>query len=76
LLLVAFLLVNAPNCHLSYVLASVVQGAHTLCDLAGVEMFLNLRARALKMLQASRYLNPVLNDSDIRFICLEPQIFE
>jgi len=26
LLLVAFLLVNAPNCHLSLVLASVVQG--------------------------------------------------
>jgi len=26
LLLVAFLLLNAPNCHLSLVLASVVQG--------------------------------------------------
>jgi len=26
MLLVAFLLVNAPNCHLSLVLASVVQG--------------------------------------------------
>jgi len=31
LLLVAFLLVNAPNCHLSLVLASVVQGDAVNC---------------------------------------------
>jgi len=32
LLLVAFLLVNAPNCHLSLVLASVVQGDEVNCN--------------------------------------------
>jgi len=32
LLLVAFLLVNAPNCHLSLVLASVVQGDAVNCN--------------------------------------------
>jgi len=32
LLLVAFLLVNAPNCHLSLVLASVVQGDVVNCN--------------------------------------------
>jgi len=32
LLLVAFLLVNAPNCHLSLVLASVVQGDADTCN--------------------------------------------
>jgi len=31
-LLVAFLLVNAPNCHLSLVLASVVQGDAVNCN--------------------------------------------
>jgi len=32
LLVVAFLLVNAPNCHLSLVLASVVQGDAVNCN--------------------------------------------
>jgi len=32
LLLVAFLLVNAPNCHLSLVLVSVVQGDAGICN--------------------------------------------
>ena len=32
LLLVAFLLVDAPNCHLSLVLASVVQGDAVNCN--------------------------------------------
>jgi len=32
LLLVAFLLVNAPNCHLSLVLDSVVQGDAVNCN--------------------------------------------
>jgi len=32
LLLVAFLLVNAPNCHLSLVLASVVHGDAVNCN--------------------------------------------
>jgi len=32
--LVAFLLVNAPNCHLSLVLASVVQGNAGNCNKA------------------------------------------
>jgi len=32
LLLVAFLLVNAPNCHLSLVLASAVQGDAVNCN--------------------------------------------
>jgi len=32
LLLVAVLLVNAPNCHLSLVLASVVQGDAVNCN--------------------------------------------
>jgi len=32
LLLVAFLLVNAPNCHLSLALASVVQGDAVNCN--------------------------------------------
>jgi len=32
LLLVTFLLVNAPNCHLSLVLASVVQGDAVNCN--------------------------------------------
>jgi len=32
LLLVAFLSVNAPNCHLSLVLASVVQGDAVNCN--------------------------------------------
>jgi len=32
LLLVAFLLVNAPNCHHSLVLASVVQGDAVNCN--------------------------------------------
>jgi len=32
LLLVAFLLVNASNCHLSLVLASVVQGDAVNCN--------------------------------------------
>jgi len=32
LLLVAFLLVNSPNCHLSLVLASVVQGDAVNCN--------------------------------------------
>jgi len=32
LLLVAFLLVNAPNCHLSLVFASVVQGDAVNCN--------------------------------------------
>jgi len=32
LLLVAFLLVNAPNCHLSLVLALVVQGDGVNCN--------------------------------------------
>jgi len=32
LLLVAFLFVNAPNCHLSLVLASVVQGDAVKCN--------------------------------------------
>jgi len=34
LLLVAFLLVNAPNCHLSLVLASVVQGDAVNCNIS------------------------------------------
>ena len=33
LLLDAFLLVNAPNCHLSLVLASVVQGDAVICNM-------------------------------------------
>jgi len=33
MLLVAFLLVNAPNCHLSLVLASVVQGDAVICNI-------------------------------------------
>jgi len=33
LLLVAFLLINAPNCHLSLVLASVVQGDAVNCNM-------------------------------------------
>jgi len=33
LLLVAFLLVNAPNCHLSLVLALVVQGDAVNCNI-------------------------------------------
>jgi len=33
LLLIAFLLVNAPNCHLSLVLASVVQGDAVNCNI-------------------------------------------
>jgi len=33
LLLVAFLLVNAPNCHISLVLASVVQGDAVNCNI-------------------------------------------
>jgi len=33
LLLVAFLLVDAPNCHLSLVLASVVQGDAVNCNI-------------------------------------------
>jgi len=37
LLLVAFLLVNAPNCHLSLVLASVVQGDAVNCNTGCVE---------------------------------------
>jgi len=32
LLVVAFLLVNAPNCHLSLVLASVLQGDAVNCN--------------------------------------------
>ena len=32
LLLVAFLLVKAPNCHLSLVLVSVVQGDAVICN--------------------------------------------
>jgi len=32
LLMVAFLLVNAPNCHLSLVLASAVQGDAANCN--------------------------------------------
>jgi len=32
LLLVAFLLVNAPNCHLSLVLSSAVQGDAVNCN--------------------------------------------
>jgi len=32
LLLVAFLLVNAPNCHLLLVLVSVVQGGAVNCN--------------------------------------------
>ena len=32
-MLVAFLLVNAPNCHLSLVLASVVQGDAVNCNI-------------------------------------------
>jgi len=32
LLLVAFLLVNAPNCHLSLVLASALQGDAVDCN--------------------------------------------
>jgi len=32
LLLVAFMLVNAPNCHLSLALASVVQGDAVNCN--------------------------------------------
>ena len=34
MLLVAFLLVDAPNCHLSLVLASVVQGDAVNCNTA------------------------------------------
>jgi len=34
MLLVAFLLVNAPNCHLSLVLASVVQGEAVNCNIS------------------------------------------
>ena len=37
LLLVAFLLVNAPNCHLSFVLASVVQGGVVNCNTTSQE---------------------------------------
>jgi len=33
LLLLAFLFVNAPNCHLSLVLASVVQGDAVNCNI-------------------------------------------
>ena len=35
MLLVAFLLVNAPNCHLSFVLASVVQDDAVNCNKYG-----------------------------------------
>jgi len=41
LLLVPFLLVNAPNCHLSLVLASVVQGDAVNCN--GRESIFRLR---------------------------------
>jgi len=34
LLLVAFLLINAPNCHLSLVLALVVQGDAVNCNIS------------------------------------------
>ena len=34
MLLVAFLSVNAPNCHLSLVLASVVQGDAVNCNIS------------------------------------------
>jgi len=37
LLLVAFLLVNAPNCHLLLVLASVVQGDAVNCNTRHVQ---------------------------------------
>ena len=36
MLLVAFLLVNAPNCHLLLVLASVVQGDAVNCNIYAV----------------------------------------
>jgi len=36
LLLVAFLLVNAPNCHLSLVFASVVQGDAVNCNITKI----------------------------------------
>jgi len=41
LLLVAFLLVNAPNCHLSLVLASVVQGDAVNCNTRNHQNYLH-----------------------------------
>jgi len=43
LLLVAFLLVNAPNCHLSLVLAYVVQGDAVNCNSAEWSRWLDAR---------------------------------
>jgi len=37
-MLVAYLLVNAPNCHLSLVLASIVQGNAVNCNNAAFSM--------------------------------------
>jgi len=39
LLLVAFPLVNAPNCHLSLVLASVVQGDAVNCNTTTISLW-------------------------------------
>jgi len=43
LLLVAFLLVNASNCHLTLVLASVVQGDAVNCNNAYVHIVFMMR---------------------------------
>jgi len=50
LLLVAFLLVNAPNCHLSLVLASVVQGDAVNCNMSSR---CNLNMKRLQILEYS-----------------------
>jgi len=46
--------------NIHFCLTSQQRLAHTLYDLAGVEMFLKLRSRALEMLQAPRYFNLAL----------------
>ena len=47
MLLVAFLLVNAPNCHLSLVLASVVQGDAVNCNIRH-KAVVNVKLRCLQ----------------------------
>jgi len=66
LLLVAFLLVNAPNCRLFLVLASVVQGDAVNCNLIkiGGNFLFCLSSRA--KLHFKDQVSPTCTEGDLR----------
>jgi len=73
LLLVAFLLVNALNCHLSLVLASVVQGDAVNCNTDHSTVFTLLLE--LNIIFEQRWMQFELQNSPSRVFAFDRKIY-